>query len=202
MVGKQIRQQATRKYEGFPDLHTCWEQSKCHKKHFLDHLNCEQRQFYHLNERGCKAFDDIVEKIAGNKKYRLTFFNFYKIKGQKPHVKRYTGGLVRDPRTIETLANDVFIVKKSEKELPTGPPEEYCVWPGHFTLEAVQAFIFPEDRDEIQESIESCIKRRTFFRNECIKECNKLIDTRSHDVFLLILQVLRARNIFHNKCKS
>lgn len=200
MVGIQIRKQSCKKYEGFPDLESCWEQSKAHKKHFLDHLNCTRRQSYHQIQRGCKYFDDIVEKIAGNKKYRLTFFTFYKIIGEKPLTKQYTGGLIKNPVIIEKLANDIFIVKKSKKELTEPPPEEYYTWPGHFTLEALQAFIFPEDRAEIHESIEECIKRRTFFRNECIKECCRLIDTRSHDVFLLILQVLRARNIYHNNC--
>lgn len=90
-------------------------------------------------ERGCRYFDDIIEKIASDKKYRLTFFNYYKILGERPLVKQYTGGLVKNPAVIEKLANDVFIVKKAKTELTATPPEEYYTWPGHFTLEALQA---------------------------------------------------------------
>ena len=199
MPGKIIRQQAKRQYEGFPDLHTCWEQSKYHKKNFLDHLDCKQREMYHRNVQGCKQFDDMIENIAGDSKYRLTFFNFYKIRGNVPPLKTYTNGLIKNKSVVESLANNVYIIKKKRGEIYQEIPKEYDNWPGHFTLEASKAFIFPEDRTEVQQSIANCILRRTMFRNACIKDCNSRIDTRSHDVFLLILQVLHSRNVyFHN----
>lgn len=196
MVGATLKRQAKRVYEGFPDLSSCWEQSKAHKKHFLDHLDCPTRQLYHSNEQGCKPFDRLVAKIAGER-HKLTFFNYYKVLGNKPSVAEYTHGLVTNPRVLRSLANNVFIVKKMREELEV-VPDEYVEWPAHFTLESSKAFIFQEDREEIQKALENCITRRTLFRNGCIKDCNRLIDTRSHDGFLLVLQTLRARNIvFH-----
>ena len=195
-----VGQKASRTYDGFPDLSSCWEQTKHHKKHFLDHLDCKYRQLYH--QLDCKRFDDVVENIAGGKTYRDSFFNFYKILGPKPELKKYTNGPVTNKSVIEQLATSIHIIKKSKNEINMEKlPEDFYLWPGHFTLESVKAFIFEEDREEIQTSIVNCIKRRTMFRNTCVKDCNRLIDTRSHDVFLLILQVLYARNIYYNNCK-
>ena len=196
MVGKVIQRQAKKRYEGFPNLNSCWEQSKHHKKHFLDHLDCTERQNYHANEHGCKAFDTLIGKLAGEQ-YKIHFFNYYRIVGKKPCVQTYTNGLIKNKTLLRKLATDLSIVKKTKSELED-VPEIYTDWPAHFVIEASRAVIFPEDREEIQKAIESCITRRTIFRNACVKDCNQKIDTKSHDNFLLILQVLRARNIvFH-----
>ena len=153
---------------------------------------------YHSNEQGCKPFDRLVTKIAGER-HKLTFLKYYKVLGTKPPLAEYTHGLVTNPRVLRNLANNVFIVKKMKEELGVEAiPEEYVDWPAHFTLESSKAFIFQEDREVIQKALENCITRRTLFRNGCIKECNRLIDSRAHDNFLLVLQTLRARNIvFH-----
>ena len=192
MVGKPLQRQARRMYDGFPELNSCWEQSKHHKKHFLDHLNCTERQNYHRQDHACKPFDTLVAKIAGDQ-YKF----YYAIIGTKPPLATYVNGLVKSPAILKKLATSISIVKVPKDELAE-VPEEYVDWPAHFTLESSRAFIFQEDREDIQRALETCITRRTFFRNACIKDCNRLIDTRSHDIFLLILQVLRARNIvFH-----
>lgn len=196
MVGKPIQRSARKRFDGFPDPSACWEQSKQHKKHFLDHLNCPERKQYHRNEHACRPFDRLVANIAGER-FKISFFYYYQITGVKPPLLTYTNGLITNTRVLKHLATSLFIVKKTRDEIDE-VPSEYITWPSNFILEAATALIFPEDRDDIQRAIEACIERRTAFRNMCIRDCCKFIDTRSHDNFLLILQILRARNIvFH-----
>lgn len=179
-------------YDGFPDLRECWAQSKTHKKHFLDHLNCAEKQQYHHQVHGCKPFDDLVERWA-SPQYKITFFAYYRIRGTKPPTSSYTQDLVSDKNKtlLRKLAN-LAIVKRFPDEL-NNIPDRYDDWPEHFDLRAIFAITFDEDRQEILESIEACAKRRILFRNACIRDCCKRIDTASHDTFLLVLQILRAR---------
>ena len=193
MVGKPLQRQARRRYDGFPELNSCWEQSKHRKKHFLDHLNCTERQNYRRQDRACKPFDTPVAKIAGDQ-YKFNFFNYYAAVGTKPPLATYVNGLAKNPASFKKLATSISLAKIPKDELAE-VPEENVDWPAHFALESSRASIFQEDREDTQRALESCTTRRTLFRNACIKDCNRLIDTRSRDIFLLILQVLRARNV-------
>jgi hypothetical protein len=177
------------------DLHTCWEQSKEHKRHFLDHLDCRHRQQYHQQERGCKPFDDLVARWAGND--RLSFFSYYRVVGTKPPIATYTEGLipVSDKALLRRMAQ-LSLVKRFPDEIDP-LPERYQDWPDHFTLQAVYPSNFAEDRGDILDAIEACINRRQVFRNACIRSCCKRIDTRTHDTFLLVLQILRARLVVY-----
>lgn len=59
----EVQRKSKLRYDSFPDLHSCWEQSTAHKKYFLDYLDCPTRQRYHHQEHACKAFDDLVERL-------------------------------------------------------------------------------------------------------------------------------------------
>jgi hypothetical protein len=185
----EIERKSKIRYDGFPDLQTCWEQSKIHKKYFLDYLDCVELQHYHQQQHGCKPFDYLIARWADGDK--LKFFSFYKIVGKKPDVSAYIEGLVAKKSLLRRLSN-ISLVKKLPNEIDP-LPQRYEDWPAHFELQAVYPIFSKEDRDIILHSIESCIKRRQMFRNLCVKACCKKIDTKNHDTFLLILQILRAR---------
>ena len=186
---EEVQRKSRLRYDGFPDLHSYWEQSKTHKRHFLDHLDWTNLQRYHHQQHACKPFDDLVARWAGAD--RLNFFTYYKITGTKPPPGSYTEGLVTKQSLLRRLAT-LALVKRFPDELDP-LPERYKDWPDHFTLQAVYPVNFAEDRKHILHSIETCIERRQLFRNTCIRDCCKRIDTRSHDSFLLVLQILRAR---------
>lgn len=190
----EIERKSKIQYDGFPDLHTCWEQSTTHKKYFLDYLDCVSLQQYHQQQQGCKKFDDLIARWADGDK--LKFFSFYNIIGRKPNVSSYIDGLVRKKSLLRQLAINLHLVKKTPNEIDP-LPKRYEDWPVHFELQAVYPIFAREDRDIILQSIESCIKRRQMFRNLCIKACCKKIDTKNHDTFLLILQILRARIVLY-----
>ena len=183
------------RYDGFPGLYECWNQSKIHKKHFLDHLDCVEIQRYHTHNNGCQLFDKLIARWAGET-YNATFFGFYTIKGIKPPVHTYTTDLVKDKKLLRKLA-ELVLIKKYPDEFGH-LPEEYDDWPIQFDLQSVYAIMFEEDAKEMLASIGSCIQRRLLFRNACIRACCKRIDTTTHDNFLLILQILRARILAYN----
>ena len=174
------------RYDG---LETCWEQSKTYKKHFLDYL-----KYNNLQQRynGCKTFDDLLARWADDDKLR--FFSFYKILGTKPALSAYTDGVVSNKTLLRRLATNMWLVKKFPDEIDP-LPERYEDWPSHFDIQAIHPIFSEEDRDIILHSIESCIERRQMFRDFCVKACYKQIDMKSHDAFLLVLQMMRARII-------
>ena len=171
-----------------PDAHyECWNHNK---QHFFRHMNCVEMQKYHNQNNGCKPFDKLIARWAGEK-YKATLFGFYTIKGIKPPVHTYTTDLVKDKKLLRKLS-ELVLIKKYPDEFEN-LPEEYKDWPIQFDLQAIYAIMFDEDAKEMLESIECCIKRRILFRNVCIRACCKRIDSNSHDTFLLVLQILRAR---------
>lgn len=195
-MGVVIRRRDRSLYEGFPNLDECWAQTEEHRKFFLSRMKCNERRDYHEGVRSCKEFDDIVESLAG-KNYRHTYFRFFKVVGRKPKMEDYLKNLCDDhilPRMAE-----LAIVKKTRGELRgSGVPRDYDIWPDHFTVHTALAVTDPEDLNALLVWIENCIKRRLLYRNICVRSCNKRIDTETHDHFLLILQILRARLIHLN----
>ena len=178
-----IRKQSRKLYKDFPDTGACWEQSPAHIKHFIDHLKCPEIERYHLRVRACKPFDDFVANWANSDDYRITFFTYYEIVGVKPAKKVYTEGLVTSSQEINRLAE--MDIRKKRRDQIEGVPPLYESWPVHFNLPL-------ENRDDLLAAIEACIERRLQFRNACIRDCCTRLDTGSHDIFLLILQILRA----------
>ena len=189
----EIQRKSRVRYDGFVDLSACWTQDKEHRRHFISHLNCPEKQQYHHNARACKPFDDLVERWAGE--YKASCFSFYKIVGNKPMVSTYTEDVVTSKKLIRDLATRFHLVLRPLNEVNVAE-DSYSEWPDHFTLQAVFPVTFDGDREEILKAIESCIKRRILFRNACVRSCCKRIDTTSHDSFLLVLQILRARILY------
>lgn len=190
-----IRRRDRGRYEGFPDLSTCWEQSDEHRRYFLRYLDCAERSRYHEQQAACLPFDNIVAGFAGEQ-YRRTFFAHYRVRGRKPDPHVYLEGLVDDP-LLPRLA--LLTIERKPRSLLDSIPPNYEGWLEHFTIQAAVAIVFPEEKRLIQNAIERCIERRIFFRNACVRSCNKRIATDSHDTFLLILQILRARLIYYNE---
>lgn len=189
---KVVSQRRRRTYPGFPEIPMCWEQSADHKRYFITYAGCKTLQHYHTNRRACKPFDDLVRRWAGPKN-KTEFFNYYKVVGTLPTRQSYlTEALPTRTRRLNWKFADLNIVKKTICELETPPPAEYEDWPPYFTMEAV-SMNDAESEKEMLESIEMCLKQRLIFRNVCVEGCSTLIDTRSHDDFMLILNILRAR---------
>lgn len=191
-----IRRKNRARYDGFPSLDQCWSQTEEHRKFFLSRMKCNERRNYHEGVRSCKEFDDMIESLAGME-YKHTYFRYFKVVGRKPRPDEYLDAL-SDRQILPKLA-ELAIVKKTRAELHgAGIPGNYSIWPSHFTVDAAIAVLDPEDIDSLLVWIEHCIKRRLLFRNICVRACNKRIDTDTHDHFLLILQILRARLIHLN----
>ena len=170
---------------------SCWEQGPYHREHFLKRLQCDALQGYHDQDAACGRFDSWVGRVAGAE-YKLIYFGFYKVVGNKPPVKSYTYGVVENVRDLQKLAN-LAIIKKSILDLDmSGVPTAYNQWPTDFTFEQ-DILTSKRNRLALKEAIEHCIHRRVLFRNKCVIECSKRFDVHGHDVFLLILQTLRAK---------
>ena len=195
-----VRRKDRALYDGFPRLDQCWSQSEEHRKFFLSKMRCNERRDYHEGVRSCKEFDDMIESLAG-KQYKHTYFRYFKVVGRKPRQDDYLEAL--SERGVLPKLAELAIVKKTRAELRgAGVPGNYNIWPSHFTVDAAMAVLDPEDNDALLKWIEYCIKRRLLFRNVCVRTCNKRIDTETHDHFLLILQILRARLIHLNDAQS
>lgn len=187
-----IRRRDRIRYDGFPDVPQCWQQSETHRRYFLGELNCPHINEYHSQRFACGAFDDLVGRIAGED-YKYSFFNYYRIPGPDVREDRYLQGLTR-PEHFNTLLNRV-ILRKEVGQIRGGIPGPFENWPQTFDLALVIAI---ENRDEwrlVLDMIETCIERRLIFRNACVRTCNRRIQTDGHDKFILILQILRARII-------
>jgi len=187
-VPRAIVKQSRKHYDKFPDPDLCWEQSKIHINHFINHLKCPEIKRYHERVRACKPFDDFVANCAGDDRYRITFFTFYGV-SSRPAKKVYTEQLVTNESDLRKLAK-IGITKKYKSEIE-GVPDLYDQWPEQFNIP-------PHNREDLLKSIEACIKRRLQFRNACIRDCCKLLDKGLHDLFLLITQILRARIIVYS----
>jgi hypothetical protein len=175
--------------QSFDSLDTCWELTPQHRKHFLRDIKCPELRKYHESESACKLFDDWVEGVAGSE-YRLTFFNYYTVSLRNLPVRRYTQGLVTDHDILHRLAH-TSITKKTTAELDV-IPSVYNSWPPDFTFQG-NILQSRRDRLELRNSIEMCIGRRILFRNKCVLPCSKRFNTQGHDLFLLILQTMRAK---------
>ena len=168
----------------------CWTQSASHRQHFLRDLECDRN--YHHDKRACIAFDNWVERVAG-RTYRDTFFSYYKVVGRStPQVSFYTQQIATNRTVLQQLAS-LAITKKHVDEI-NGIPPAYNTWAPEFTL-THDVFHSTNSRKQMKASIEACIKRRMWYRANCVLSCSKRFNTRSHDLFLLILQVLRAKLI-------
>ena len=191
---KKIQRDAKRMYDSFPDLASCWERSPEHKKYFVKYLGCYDLKNYHHHHHGCKPFDDFISRWAD--KHTRDFFTYYKVNGCSTRDISYTNELVNDKRKIKSLSN-MSIRRKTRIELQGRDiPREYNDWPFLFTIPDL---IFDDnDKRDMIVSIEKCIERRLIFRNGCIRACSLRIETESHDLFLKILQIMRAQLISNN----
>jgi hypothetical protein len=186
-----VRKASTKRYDKFPDITECWEQSKAHQKYFMQYLDCHHKKDYHAT--ACKMFDDLVSRWATGP-YQRTFFLHYFVNGRLPRSTKYLDGLLTTSADITkyaacSLQRRTASSYKKNETVPTILDD----WPLNFNL--YDLMFTSEDRNEALESLEMCIKRRIFFRNACVKACCTKSDTKTHDQFLLILQILRAQLI-------
>ena len=181
---------ARRNNREYANLKECWKQTITHRKHFIDLLHCEQD--YHRDDRACMIIDNWVQSIA-TRPYRKTFFTYYEVVGRTPSVHVYTDGLITNPSVIESLTY-ILIRKKGPNQIQ-GVPAEYHNWPNNFDFEPQHFETM--NYNKVLNSINACIQRRIFHRQRCVVECSKRFDTTGHDVFLLMLQTLRAKLIYY-----
>ena len=167
----------------------CWKQSSAHQRYFIETLKCDKD--YHKDKYACKAFDNWVGKVAGDS-YKHTFFNYYFVNPtcRLPAARFYTTEIITDINLIHQLAT--FAITRKPPHTLTSVPDLYEQWPIHFTFE-YSAFSSPSIRKRMKLAIEACIRRRAWFRKECVLQCAKTITTDGHDQFLLVLQILRAK---------
>jgi hypothetical protein len=156
-------------------------------------MPCNQLRNYHGVNDACRLFDDAVANMAGAAN-RRTFFSYYRVPGRKPDPELYLYGPV-EARRLQRFAV-LQILLRFPHDIPIIPPE-YASWSTTFSTEYIFDISNPQRRGLMLDAIESCIDRRILFRNVCIRTCNKRIDTSSHDEFLLMLQILRARIIVY-----
>jgi hypothetical protein len=156
-------------------------------------MRCNELRNYHGGNGACKVFDDAVENMAGAAN-RLTFFSYYRVPGRKPDPDLYLYGLV-EARRLKRFAV-LQILLRFPHDIPI-IPREYASWSTTFSIEYTFDISNPQRRGLMLDAIESCIDHRILFRNVCIRTCKKPIDTSSHDEFLLMLQILRARIIVY-----
>jgi hypothetical protein len=151
----------------------------------------------------CHHLDDFVEGVASSEKYRFTLLNYYKVVfgegNERLSPQSYTSGLITNERVIKTLS-ECSIRKLHPSEIQGTLPPKYDVWPLYFTTDLADGVRLPEKRQEVQDCIKECIKARTFYRNKCIQDCNVSIDKRTHDKFLLCLQILYCQNKHYHNC--
>jgi hypothetical protein len=191
-----ILRRRTSRYQGFPDLRSCWEQSEDHKEYFMRYMDCVEKSKYHRQVHACKDFDRLIERwsepIDSTK-----FFHYYDITGKTVRDNAYLVQLISDRQTLLKYAANSIRKKTPEKLASEGIelPEVYGDWSIEFNIPALLL-----DEQEIREMIgalNNCIQRRQLFRNLCVKACCKKIDTESHDIFLRMLQILRAQIIVY-----
>lgn len=196
MIPTKITRRNRYRFPGFYDkdaVRRCWKQTSDHEEHFVSNLKCPKLCEYHTDKMGCELFDDMVQEMphvgAG---HRENFFNYYKITGTVPHKRFYLKELVQ----AQYLSKfNLGLVRIPADELNGNPPRNYNKWPSTFEIDS-----FSDANPQIGERnillyIERCIRRRLRCRNTCVVSCNGLIDTATHDKFVLILQILRARII-------
>lgn len=187
------------KHVQFKTLDDCHTHSAEHKNYFFRHLGCDKD--YHELPQGCLGFDKWVETVA-TPAYKRTFFSYYEIISKDvrlPAPEYYTRKVVTDPEVQHRLAR-CFIVQKDwgEVPLPTNPAKRKTfetlfkrVWPKSFDYSTIQRGS-TRTMKLLKQSIKTCISYRIWFRKECVVQCSPTIDTKSHDHFLLILQILLA----------
>ena len=135
--------------------------------------------------------------------YMTTIFVYYEITHPQnaPSIPRYAtkrlAGTIgsRSQRGDEVLLLSRYVVHKKQRALVQGPlPVLFESWPDSF----VPSILANTRRQKqiLLTSIENCIKRRMEFRNKCVIPCSKVIKRQeTHDEFIIILQILRARLI-------
>lgn len=189
MTAKNIKFKTPRECHSYSTEHTL----------FFREIGCEKD--YHKLPHGCLKFDDWVGKIA-TPDYKTEFFSYYEVISKDvrlPAPEYYTRKIVTD-NEVQTRLARCFIVQKDWSEVPQ--PRDQVerkafemlfkrVWPTTFDYSAIQRGSV-RTMKLLRKSIETCISYRVWYRKECVLQCSSTLDTKSHDHFLLILQILLA----------
>jgi len=181
----------------FKSPRACWEANAANVRKFIKDRKCHQIAKYHQATNGCSTFDRWVSGVAGDKKYHETFFNFYTIVGpiDQPRFAPYR---LAEQSELRMLALYDMTKRYAWDIEGIEIPDKFDDWPDVFRPDAY--FSTSQERRVLLKSLENCIIRRQEFRKLCVVSCSKHIKgTASHDQFLLILQILRAKVIMSSK---
>jgi len=179
----------------FKSPRACWESTPANVRKFITDRKCQKLAKYHEAAKGCSTFDRWVSGIAGHKRYHATFFTYYAIVGPIDQPRFAPYGMV-DRRELSMLKRyeitKRYAVDLVEENIEV--PELFEDWPSILRPEEYLSTL--KERRMLLKSIESCIARRQEFRKMCVVACsNRIKGTGSHDQFLIILQILRAKVI-------
>jgi hypothetical protein len=176
------------------DPQSCWQKNIKNKKYFLDFLDCEGMSGYHDDEHSCKYFDDTVSTVAG-RSYKLTFFVYYKIVGNFTRNHQVLKKPVISKAGLQALAR-CSLRKVTPEEIKGPVPRCYSDWPIQYNLP------IDENKDRLLDALNKCIKKRIMFRDMCVIDCDSRISVKTHNDFLILLQILRAQLIVYGRMST
>lgn len=192
-------------HKEFPFPAACWKDNKLNRAIFMGNRKCHKID-YHNESKGCLPFDDMIENMT-TEEYRTTLFHYYEITSPEnlPSKPRYIEReMTRNSSEIYNLSK-YAIVKKTLIELQSGIPDDFEELPKIIDPDIIlqqygktnkrQREMLKKKKETLLIHIENCLQRRLYFRKQCLKDCSLVIDTRSHDKQIFILQILRAKTI-------
>ena len=183
----------------------CWDHDVSNKTVFRKYLGCENLNEYHDDKQGCNVFDSQINKLFAGDEYEQTMFLYYSVASAKgePDEPRYiydrlAGDTVRNADEILSLSRYV-IAKKSKQDIKyidnRPVPSIHNRWPDAFGWKHLNIST-KRRKQNMANAISRCIKQRQHFRNSCVIPCsNKIKKQKSHDEFIIMLQILRAKII-------
>ena len=190
----------------FSSPNHCWDHDVSNKTVFLKYLGCENLNEYHDDKQGCNVFDSQINKLFSGDEYEQTMFLYYAVTSARgePDEPRYiydrlAGDTVRKNADEILSLSRYCIAKKSKQDIKyidnSPVPSIYNRWPLGFGWEHLNIYTKRRKQD-MANAISRCIKQRQFFRNSCAIPCsNNIKKQKSHDEFIIMLQILRAKII-------
>lgn len=173
----------------------CWYATPENKHVFIKERKCN-RIDYHGARGECAPFDKLIASFCQDAAYTTTFFSYYKTTKTVPFApfrNAFGAEIERISCYNINLLEPWEIIKKY------GAMPEICKkWPG---VIRVSGFA-PTRRAQtnLLKSVAKCIEKRRQYRTRCIISCSKDIKgLGSHDRFLELMQILRAKLIMSLK---
>ena len=184
----------------------CWDHDVSNKTVFRKYLGCENLNEYHDDKQGCNVFDSQINKLFSGDEYEQTMFLYYSVTSARgePDEPRYiydrlAGDTVRKNADEILSLSRYCIAKKSKQDIKyidnRPVPSIHNRWPDAFGWKHLNIST-KRRKQNMANAISRCIKQRQHFRNSCVIPCsNKIKKQKSHDEFIIMLQILRAKII-------